>query len=146
MIQRIQTLFLLQLAFLGISLFFIPVQFLLSGTTAVNVQLLPFAGSTGGHIAAVAINGFGVLLSIITIFLFKKRELQVKLCYILIVLYLIIISMFAFCPLVAKPEAAEIKTSAFAYIVCTVCIISAFLAARFVKKDIELLKSTDRIR
>jgi len=150
MIQRVQTLFLLQLIFLSVSLFFIPVQFIVTGNNHINIYFLPIGvmfHSTAGHIAAIAINSLAILIALVTIFLFKKRELQLKLCYALVLFYIVLIGMIAFCPFAEKQEnISQIKTNAFGYVICSVCIISAYLAARFVKKDIELLKSTDRIR
>ncbi len=150
MIQRKQTLFLLQLIFLSVSLLFIPIQFIVMPSNNINVYLLPLSGlyqSTAGHFAAIIINGFAIILALITIFLFKKRTLQLKLCYILIMLFLLLIGMLAFCPFVEiKENIFEIKTNVFGYIIFSVGALSAYLAARFIKKDIELLKSTDRIR
>ncbi len=151
MIQRKQTLFLLQLIFLNVSLFFLPLQIILSKTNPVPVFLRPLTDGTYhsslGHIAAISINALAIIMALVTIFTFKKRALQVKLCYVLILLYVILIAMFAFCPFVSKNEnIVAIQTNAFGYIICSVSILSAFLASVFIKKDIELLKSTDRIR
>jgi len=151
MIQRKQTLFLLEIAFLSISLLFIPVQFIISGTEQIPVNLLPLNSgpfvSTAGHFAAIGINALAFIIAIVTIFLFKKRELQVKLCYTLMGLYFILTGMLAFCPFVAETDAmSDIKKNVFGYALLGVMIISAALAARFIKKDIELLKSADRIR
>jgi len=150
MIQRKQTLFLLQIAFLSICFLFIPVQFT-PEPHAARASLLPVnAGafsSTGGHMAAIAFNALGLIISVVCIFLFKRRELQVKLCYIIMLVYVIVPLMVAFCPFI-KFEGETLKSDAniFAYIVSAVCILSAYLAAHFIKKDIELIKSADRIR
>ena len=150
MIQRIQTLFLLEIAFLCISLMFIPVQYIVSGGTDIAIKLVPVSNelfhSSPGHFAAVGINIFTLIITFITIFMFKKRELQIKLCYLIVILFVVLISMFAFCPLVNLNETLEVKDSLFGYFILIIGSISAFLAARYVKKDIELLKSTDRIR
>jgi hypothetical protein len=56
--------------------------------------------------------------------------------------------MIAFCPFVAKADGLTVEASKhpFGYIICGVAVIAAFIAARLIKKDIELLKSADRIR
>jgi hypothetical protein len=151
MIQRKQTLFLLQLAFLGISLLFIPVQFILSKAAPEHLSLVPMTNdlyhSTLGHYAAIVLNALAIGISIITVFIYKKRELQVKLCYLLVVIYLILLAMIAFCPFLENnTNAISITNNIFAYIICVISASTAYLAAFFVKKDIELLKSTDRIR
>ncbi|MCW3077133.1 MAG: hypothetical protein JWO32_1742 [Bacteroidetes bacterium] len=150
MIQRKQTLFLLQIAFLSICLLFIPLQYLTS-SQAVHVSLIPLsnggASSTSGHFAALGLNVLGLAIAIITIFLYKRRDLQVKLCYTLIVIYIILPLMFAFCPFIQiSGEGQNASVNVFGYIVCAVNILSAYLAQRFVKKDIQLIKSSDRIR
>lgn len=151
MIQRVQTLFLLELAFLSVSLFFIPVQYINADSQEIAVSFLPLTEggftSTLGHSAAIAINFLCLLIAFITIFLYRKRELQVKLSYTLMFMYIVLIGMLALCPFVHDDSGkATVNTNAFGYIILSVSLVSAFLAARFVKKDIELLKSTDRIR
>lgn len=151
MIQRVQTLFLLELAFLSISLFFIPVQYINSDAQEIAVSFLPISAggftSTLGHSAAIAINFICLVIAFATIFLYRKRELQVKLSYTLMFLYLVLIGMLALCPFVnVDSSIATVSSNAFGYIILSVSLVSAFLAAKFVKKDIELLKSTDRIR
>lgn len=150
MIQRKQTLFLLQIAFLALSLLFVPVHFI-GGTAALSAKLLPLTGeaysSTSSHMAAIALNFAGLILASATMFLFKKRDLQVKLCYVLMIIYAAVLALIAFTSfiqsdgIVQKPE-----VNLFGYIIPVVNIISAYFAARFVKKDIALLKSSERIR
>ena len=149
MIQRKQTLFLIELIFLGLSLLFVPCQEILTKTTSTHVYLMPLIDfqSTTGHLFAVILNFIGLVLATITIFLFKKRELQVKLCYALIAVWVILPAMMLFCPFVVKTDAIlEVKTNYFVVAIAVFSIIAAYLAARFIKKDIDLLKSADRIR
>lgn len=150
MIQRKQTLFLMQIAFLAISFLFVPVQFF-GIPTSLHVKMLPLNGeiysSTSGHLAAIGLNFLGLVIAVATIFLYRKRDLQVKLCYLLMVIYIIIPAMVAFCPFIEmKGVAQKAEVNIFAYIISAVCVISAYFAARFVKKDIELLKNSERIR
>jgi hypothetical protein len=150
MIQRKQTLFLFQLIFLGIALLFVPVSEVTTTTGKMDVYLVPLRSplvSTSGHITAIAINFVALMLTFITIFLYKRRELQVKLCYALMVLWIILSLMMAFCPFVERTDVViEIKNNYFGPIIGAFAVVAAFIAARFIKKDIELLKSADRIR
>lgn len=149
MIQRKQTLFLIELIFLGLSLLFVPCQTILTKTTATNIYMMPLIDfqSTTGHLFAVILNFIGLVIATLTIFLFKKRELQIKLCYVLMVIWLILPAMMLFCPFVVKTETIlEVKTNYFVVAIALFSMIAAYLAARFIKKDIELLKSADRIR
>lgn len=150
MIQRKQTLFLMQIAFLAISFLFVPVQFF-GIPTSLHVKMLPLNGeiysSTSGHLAAIGLNFLGLVIAVATIFLYRKRDLQVKLCYLLMVIYIIIPAMVAFCPFIEMKDVAQkAEVNIFTYIISAVCVISAYFAARFVKKDIELLKNSERIR
>lgn len=150
MIQRIQTLFLIEMIFLGISLFFVPIQFLADNGNSSPVHLIPMKSvmieATLGLYSAAGISVITILLSLINIFLFKKRELQVKICYLLVILYVILICMIAFCPFVVIKDPVTVNDNVFAYVILIVSSLSAYLAAFFIKKDIELIKSADRIR
>jgi uncharacterized membrane protein (DUF485 family) len=146
MIQRKQTLFLLQVAFLALCFLFVPIQFVNQPNPA-QATLLPSGNSTPGHLAAVGLNAMGLMLAIVTIFLFKRRELQIKLCYVLMAIYIILPFMMAFCPFIAiNAEPRSFETNMFGYIISAVNVLAAYLAARFVKRDIDLIKSADRIR
>lgn len=154
MIQRIQTLFLLEIVFLGISLMFIPVVAVTGLAETLELSFLPSQNSSvssgGGHLAATGLNILSIALALVAIFVFKKRQLQIKLCYMIALLQLVLILMLILCPMAVliDPSKGSIQTSGSlpAYVILSVNLISSFLAARYVKKDIELLKSADRIR
>jgi hypothetical protein len=149
MIQRKQSLFLIQIIFLGLSLLFVPCQNIFTKTVVTNVYLAPLTEyqSTLGHLFAVRLNFLGLIVATITLFTFKKRELQIKLCYALIAIWLVLIGMMLLCPFVVKTEEMiEVKINYFVVAIGVFSVLAAFLAARFIKKDIELLKSADRIR
>ena len=86
------------------------------------------------------------ILSFATVFLYNKRELQVKSCYVLILLWLILSGMIAFCPFVVKTEGLNYTMGYLGAIAGILGMICSYMAARFVKKDINLLKNADRIR
>lgn len=149
MIQRKQSLFLIQILFLGLSLLFVPCQTIFTKTVATNVYLMPLTDfqSTAGHMFAVILNFLGLVIATLTIFLFKKRDLQVKLSYSLIAIWLVLVGMMLLCPFVVKTEAViEVRINYFVVAIGLFSMIAAYLSARFIKKDIELLKSADRIR
>lgn len=151
MIQRKQSLFLFQLIFLGIALLFIPSLSIITQQGSVDVFFIPAKNgefvSTAGHSAAIILNFLGLLFTFVTIFIYNKRELQIKLCYILILLWVVIGLMILFCPFVVINEnMSAIKINYFVLIIAAVAIIAAYFAAKFIKKDIALLKSADRIR
>ncbi len=150
MIQRRQTLFLLQLIFLSLALLFVPLGTISNGSLSENIVLAPFQHnefqSTWAHSLSIVLNFVNLLFAFATIFLYKKRELQIKLCYLQMILWLLlgmIISFFSF----AEPgESLTILKNYFGLIICVVALLAGYLAAKNVKKDIDLLKSADRIR
>lgn len=147
MIQRKQTLFLLALILTSISLLFIPVGTASYNGLPINFSLrLKNAGefnSTLWHFAAVSLNALAILLAFVTIFIYRKRVLQIQLCYALMLIELAIALIVSFCP---QSHLFPTESSGLGIIVCIVGLMSAYLAARYIKKDIELLKSADRIR
>jgi hypothetical protein len=152
MIQRKQTLFLLELIFLGIAILFLPNQ-LISAAKTSNFPLgfLPVKTSefysSPAHMAAIALNFSGIVFAFIAIFLYKKRNLQISFCYLSIVIWLTIASMVAFTSFInSTGNMIKVEKNFFAYIIAAMAILAGVLAARFIKKDIDLLKSADRIR
>lgn len=147
MIQRKQTLFLFQLVFFGIALLFIPSEWVKSADVETPIFLTPIKSggfsSSIGHQAAIVLNFVGLILAFITIFLFKQRNMQVKLCNVLMGLWIVLTSMILFCPFV---ESTTSSVNYFNVIIGAFAILASFLAKRFIKKDIELIKSADRIR
>lgn len=116
MIQRIQSLYLLITTILGLLIFcfYIPTLY----------KILSYFSISG--------------LSVTTIFLFKKRSLQIKLCGLLILLCTIELVLFSFFYL----ERVE-------FVIMIIPIVQAifiFLALRAIKKDEELVRSVDRLR
>lgn len=151
MIQRRQTLFLIQLVFFGIALLFVPSIKVLVPSGPVSVFFVPPAGDTfsssPGHLAAIAINFAALLISSVAIFLYKRRELQAKLCYALMLLWLTITLMVEFCPFVKLSEGvSSIENTHFGTLIGIFGMLAAYLALRYIRRDIELLKSADRIR
>lgn len=150
MIQRKQTLFLLELLFLSIALLFVPNSSIVTHTGAVSVCLLPLPApfiSTTGHYVAMALNFAGLALTLLTIFSYKRRELQARLCYSLIVIWALIGFMTGFWTFAEQGvEVTEVQTNYSGVIISVFAILAAVLAARFIRKDIDLIKSADRIR
>ena len=148
MIQRKQTLFLLQSLFFNIALFFIPNKYIFTDLLNKNVlYLIPFVNSSIGHYAAITINCLLIILTLIVIFLYKKQSFQLKLGKILWFFWIILILMILFCPFTNKEtNATEITTNYFSIFICFAGILTIAFASKFIKRDIELLKSSERIR
>lgn len=148
MIQRKQSLFLLSLAILSCMLLFLPNSTIKVNDLSLTLSLAPNSEipTTIGFSAAIAINFLILILSFVCIFLYKKRNLQLNICYTLITLALVLLLMLLFCPFTSNTESMSIIKSYYPPIFSTIMMLDAFIAAKLIKKDIELLKSADRIR
>lgn len=153
MIQRKQTLFLMLTVFLGVSLLFFPCICVKTIKNTVDVFLIPLNDanitSSPFHLTAVGINFVCLIISAISILVFKKRKLQLKLSYLILLIWIVLSLTLIFFPVIFinKNEfITEIKTSYFSFFICSVATLSAFLAAIHVNKDIKLLKNSERIR
>jgi hypothetical protein len=149
MIQRKQTLFLLLIIFTSIALLIMPSNFVheesILGVSFLSLYTGNFHSGMWHYIGFILIV-IASLLALITIFIYKKRSLQIRLCYALMLLELFITLIITLCPLVIKAEGIIVESSGMATIIGVIGMMSAYLAARYIKKDIELLKSADRIR
>lgn len=149
MIQRKQTLFLLAAVSINLVLLFIPSVLIHTAAAPVNgLALLMPKGeviTTSNFLAAILLNAGALFVSFITIFLYKKRNLQHLQCLLLAMVNLILAALLILTPLVETNSASSVQKNWVVYLVI-VNVLACYLAARFIKKDINLLKSADRIR
>lgn len=152
MIQRIQTLYLLIITVLSSIILFNPVAGLTLNSDMSNFQLglNGLVNSQNEVVASVwALSAINVLIpaiSLITIFLFKKRILQIRLSFINIVLMagfygILFIYLWQF----GKNLEAKWYLN-FISSFHLVNIILSFLAIRSIGKDEALVKSLNRLR
>ncbi|MFO7880797.1 MAG: DUF4293 domain-containing protein [Bacteroidota bacterium] len=151
MIQRIQSLYLLGAVITGIIMFFIPLAHIIAGP---NVLEFYHYGIKPGDIAVNAYNALPLTvlfalttaLSFIIILLYKRRQLQIRLCGVNIFLLIGQIGLILFYIFdVAKQLDAE-KDFTIAIILPVVSIIFIYLAMRNIAKDDARVKAADRIR
>ena len=158
MIQRIQSLFLAIAAIALILMFFFPVANFYSGTELGNYKLLatglkcmdpdPAIHPSAWLQAPLLFFVLGsALLSLLTIFLYKKRGLQIKLLTfnILITIVLIIVIFLFYMNSVEKLTgiAPAYEFGAFCPLISLLFLV---LANRFIRKDENLVRSADRLR
>ena len=126
MIQRIQTVYLFFVFCLMVALVFIP--FYLSS---------PFmTGFNTGYFAVIALS------MIIAIFLYKKRNIQIGICYaMLLALVLAYIIYF-----IVNFKSLSLPELPYTFIFPFIAIIFLYLAIRGIKKDEKLIRSLDRLR
>lgn len=162
MIQRRQTIYMLLSAIVSALLFFMP---LASFDANGNVMKFTIFGiqnplenltlSTTYTWPLVVLTILMVLAPIVTIFLYKKRELQVRLCRLNMLVTIIFIGLIFLYyesdlqQVIAAVEGDEYQLDV-AYFIGMVFplinLVLEILAIRGIKKDIELLKSIDRLR
>jgi hypothetical protein len=148
MIQRKQSLLLLSIALFSTLLLFLPYAEVIINGKIFEMPLIP-TGEIETNTAfsiAIALNFLVLILSFATIFLYKKRELQIKLCYVICVACLALLGLTIFVPFIELKEGIQITKGFITTALLGVMFIDSFIATIFIKKDIELLKSADRIR
>jgi len=145
MIQRIQSLLLLLTAIGFGSLFGLP---LVTSDTSIPKLLADKMYNIFDHPVLIILTLAGALVSLITIFLFKKRENQLRLCY-LISFLTVVLPIIAFLLIYTEGTAmvpgANIKYESGLYILI-INIVLSFLSSYYIKKDQKLVSSMDRLR
>ena len=145
MIQRVQSIFLFLAAGVFGAFFGLPFA---SSDVAAPEFFSDKVFDVMDHVALIGLSALGILLALITIFLFKNRKLQIKLGYLIIGLAIIL-------PAVAyvlfKDEPVSTNSSVQISIqpgvfLPLVAIILASIANYYVRKDDKLVKSMDRLR
>ena len=125
MIQRIQTVYL----------------FLTSCLMAM-LEFLPFTASLAVLVSAGAV----AVLAIFTIFLYKKRKLQVKIGYVMLLLIVLTYALYFIFNRQQFPVAELIQRLPFTFIFPLIAGILVYLAIYRIKKDEKLVRSLDRLR
>ena len=137
MIQRIQSLYLLIAAIIsgGLSFVFYLWQ---------NVkEVLIFAKDNMLFLSLFMVSA---ALALITIFLFKNRQLQFVLGRVNIILNLILLGLFVYRSLSLSGEISEISEKGIGMLLPVFSIVFLVLANKAIKKDEDLVKSVDRLR
>ena len=148
MIQRIQTIYLLIVAVVMIAMVFFPLGYLYPEGGGVSMF-----DAFGMHGQDHALTWFlfvlpvsSLLLSVLTIFFYKRRKLQIKLGYLtLFIIVLIYIVGIFFLWELKQQHPATISFT----IICIfplIAFILEALAIRGIKKDEKLIRSLNRLR
>ncbi len=165
MIQRIQTLYLLLAVALMATATFIPVAQFTGGGVEFSLKAFSFAFASSdavtismsdvGDVAVSAlcmgiVYAVAALLPLLIIFLFKNRQLQIRLCGVELTLLLgcIVFEVISCClaaQLVDGHEGATLGLEIGAFLPL-VAIVPVALAMRAILRDELLVRSLDRIR
>ncbi len=136
MIQRIQSLWLLLAAACALASF----KFSYYSGIKLNETVLHELNATGNFLLMITTIAVGVL-ALFTIFLFRKRTWQLRLCILGILLDAMLVFLYY----------REVKTFvqgtySLTAVLHSIILISFFLAARAINKDEKLVKDSDRLR
>jgi len=157
MIQRIQTVYLLLVAVLMTLTAALPVAEYFDAVKNISYQLdmrgFVQLNPDGSFLSAVSTNPatfvFGIILvvTLMTIFKYKNRRQQFRLCtinFILILIYIILLAVVIF---MGKNKLAGTEMSLkIPAVFSLVALIFNYLAMRGIAKDENMVKSMDRLR
>jgi len=136
MIQRIQSIWLLLAAACAFASLKFPYY---SGTNAKGLSPYELNGTENILLllTTVVVGGLAAL----TIFLFKKRTLQLRLCFLGILLEALLIFLYY-----RETQTFTQGTYALTAILHSTIVLAFVLSARAINKDAKLLKESDRLR
>lgn len=136
MIQRIQSLWLLLASACAFASYKFPFY---SGT---NLKGIPdYQLNATENFLLIILTAIIATLSLFTIFLFKKRTLQLRLCVLGILLDAILIFLYY-----REVQHFSGGTYSLTAILHSIIVLAFFLAARAINQDAKLLKESDRLR
>ena len=130
MIQRIQSLFLFFVAIIASTGLFMNLYTI----DGISHKVLEDSNMT-------LISSLLSTLALVTLFMFGNRKLQIKLCYGLMALSLVLAGIMGM-----NYTTNAINFNKILFSVPAITFIFAFLAQFFIKKDLKLVESADRLR
>jgi peptidoglycan/LPS O-acetylase OafA/YrhL len=136
MIQRIQSLWLLLASACAFASFKFPYY---SGTNAKGLS--PYELNATENFLLLFTTAIVGGLALFTIFLFKKRTLQLRLCVLGILLEAILIFLYY-----REVKTFTLGTYSLTAILHSIIVLAFVLAARAINKDEKLVKDSDRLR
>ena len=136
MIQRIQSVWLLLAAACAVATFKFPYY---TGTNAKGLS--PYELNATENFLLILTTAVVGGLAFITIFVFKKRPLQKRLCVLGILLEAVLIFLYY-----REVKTFTQGTYALTAILHSIIVICFFLAARGIHKDQKMMKESERLR
>ena len=157
MIQRVQSLFLLVAAAVAIAVLFIPIGNIIDATGLSLYQYDAFSLKKEGvgvmstlYIALLWC--VSAILSLVTIFMFKNRPLQVRLngVNMLVMLAALVTMLYIYPNFVFEKRQIVTNTTVLSFnhliLISLVPAVSLYLANMFIKKDEKKVRAADRLR
>ena len=138
MIQRQQTLWLLLATLAALLTFMFP--FVIGKGLEKNIVTEKVI-KAGSDFLLLIFTGASMILSSVTIFLYKERKLQIKLCLLGLLLSVGIIILY-----ILQMNKLTKSTLALFSILPFAVVVGYFMAFRNIRKDEKLVKSLDKLR
>lgn len=151
MIQRVQSVYFLIAAIVVMLPYFFPIASFVSGEFiyqlfACHVKS-PDADVSMFNVIPMALLTFAsFVISVVALFLFKNRKLQMKVGRLGVIVLLSVMGLEVFYYLSMQTQLATIGQIGFGAAIPLLSLIFVLLAIRGVKKDEALIRSADRIR
>ena len=148
MLQRIQTVYLLIIVALTVATLFLPLAVLQQGDALFSFDASGLSTMIGEpELLLFALTAIIAIIALVTIFLYKKRILQIRLCVFNALLILGFYGFFAFLiySLKGDMEGASVSVK-IALSFPLVNLILDYLAIRNIGADEALVRSLDRLR
>ncbi len=157
MIQRIQTVFLILVVLLGVLFSYLPIlEFVGYEATYVmnaykTVAVTDTTNVISKNMGVGVLQGLIVVVALVIIFLYKKRQLQLKLAKLIILFIAFQIAAIVMYSDTAKvaigPNANDVIMSfKLGALVPITTLILTYLSIHFIKKDENLVRAADRLR
>lgn len=154
MLQRIQSVYLLLAGLIPAIALFAPLAFFAKGngsyimmaTGFMAAEIAPYSGSSQIPWGIGTFAVLTIILSLLNIFKYKNRSLQIKLCnWTVLCIVLFYVAYFAYCIIFSQNTATEF-TPALCAGAPALSLIFVILAKMAVKRDEALVRAADRIR
>jgi hypothetical protein len=155
MFQRIQTLFLIVALFACAACFFTPFWVFTGGNYSVNVDVYQVKQYMEGAkydiigtIPVIVIISVMSLLTLVSLYYFRNRPLQMKINgYNLLFSVILIGTLYLWIPYIVVDKLPDAKYDwQYGLIFPLIAFLGIIFANRFIKKDEKLVKSADRLR
>lgn len=147
MVQRLQSLFLLLAIVAYGLLFFFPIAQFTTADASNSFSLLGITNyNSNSTLPLMIVDCLLALSCLVTIFLFKKRRLQIKITAIILLIQIgFVAALFYSADAVAKKFDTLAQYQAGMYI-ALIPILFIVLAHRAIRKDEKMVSNTDRLR
>lgn len=148
MIQRIQSIWLLLAALVMAGMFYFDVyHFAAAAPDPVTQGMYNKVANINNNYLAMVLSGLSVILSLVSIFMFKNRKRQIGLVWINILLTIGLLIWLAIGLTNFKESYPDVKGTLWVgMFIPTVTVFLLFFALRGLRKDEKLIKSLDRLR